>query len=585
MHRSFTAHQPALGFLFTTLLAAQSTGCIVKTDPASEDTTGTTGSSSNSGLTSTSPTSQTATNSGETQTTSVDSSGQKTGIETTGASGVSSSGSTMPKGEAEDTTTEQEASTSQTETSTSSTTDPEDGSSTQAPESSKFSCDQGFDDIQDPELRAAAIKYGDLQKADLSAIIELKCKASDYEVQSLRGLRCARKLEELDLNGQQLDSLTELSHLKKLTTLGLLGFPVQPSRLLDLGSQLEKLQKLKISIPAKDADPTWINKMKNLESFHLEGPGVSNLHVKKLTQLGNNHKLDHIYLDNTSITDLTPLLEAESKLGTLSFTGFSATVLSQLSRFHLTTRIELRKAEMKDLSWLQAENTLRVLYVSGSPSFRSLAGAQHLHNVSYLYLGDNNISDLTPVQGLKELGTLRLSGNPTLRDLSPLSKMTWLRYLSVRHCSVNDITALAPLRNLTTLKLSYNLKLKDLSPISSNTSLKTLEVSRCDFSDTSQLSGLTRLVNLDISYNLQLSDLAPLRHHYALRDLNASRCDLEDLTPLVELVKSGKSNIETINIKDNPKVCDHASFKELKQLSQTQALPKKVGFTLLTNCG
>ena len=137
----------------------------------------------------------------------------------------------------------------------------------------------------------------------------------------------------------------------------------------------------------------------------------------------------------------------------------------------------------------------------------NLDGIEHLTQLTWLYLGENQISDLTPLSGLTQLTDLGLGYNQ-ISDLTPLSGLTQLTDLYLRGNQISGLTPLSGLTQLMELRLEEN-QISDLTPLSGLTQLTLLGLADSQISDLTPLSSLTQLGELYLGNN-QISDLTPL---------------------------------------------------------------------------
>lgn len=571
------------------LLTMQSSGCITKNDQSSGESSGSTSAGSETLTLTTSTASGAATtgngsvSTGATNTAT--SNNKSTDLTSTGTPSASSSSTSttststgsLPKGEPDDsssTSTDQKTSTSD--------------DSSQESELPEINCDLGLDAIKDVNLRIAISKIAKNNNR-IDEITELSCHRHNHEVESLAGLRCAKNLELLDLYGQKPGGFDELRELKQLEVLKLINTSIRPAKLDSLGRALPKLESFEVTLSETPSDAQWIGSMPRLSMLKLRGPGTTNEHIKVMGKLAEQGRLKNIHLIDTGVSDLSPLETSASQFTSVTIYGAPLSAFNSLSTFSSLYGLHIQRSEITDLKWLPVAGGLRTLWITNCENLTSLEGIRKIEGVTEVGISDNPIKDLTPLLALRKLTILKANKTPSVQNLSPLSKITWLRELYMSDSGLVDISAFASLKNLTKLHIESNMGLSDLSPIKDTTSLVDLNLSNCNLETTQHLSRLKRLQQLDLSKNKQLNDISALVGLVNLKKLNMSNCDLNDLSPLVELIKSGNSKIDDVDVSDNSQICDHPSFKELEQLSKTQEFPNKktpgVGFKLKSSCG
>lgn len=137
-------------------------------------------------------------------------------------------------------------------------------------------------------------------------------------------------------------------------------------------------------------------------------------------------------------------------------------------------RLDLKGAEISDLSPLQGLTGLSVLIISGTP-VSDLLPLQGLIGLSALYLSGTPVSDLSPLQDLDGLLELDLKGTQ-VSDLSPLQDLAGLHWLDLQGTEVRDLSPLQGLTGLEVVNLQGT-QVSDLSPLQGLKSLKIVKIS------------------------------------------------------------------------------------------------------------
>ncbi len=143
----------------------------------------------------------------------------------------------------------------------------------------------------------------------------------------------------------------------------------------------------------------------------------------------------------------------------------------------------------------------------------SIEGAQHLINVTILYLSGNSISDLSPLSNLDQLIYLWADEN-RITDLSNIFNLPALSLLDVSDNYIEDISGLSAIPSLKSLYLTNN-RIANISPLSDLQSLYCLWIENNLVSDLSALRALPLLTQAYLQGN-RISDIAPLVDNSAL---------------------------------------------------------------------
>lgn len=184
-------------------------------------------------------------------------------------------------------------------------------------------------------------------------------------------------------------------------------------------------------------------------------------------EISDLSRLRGVILDNTSISDLTPL------------SSLAGLIHLSIIRTHVT--------DLAPLVWLTGLKNLK--------------------------LEQTNVADLTPLTSLTEVGSLDFSGTK-VTDLVPLAAFTKLQHLYLNQTNVTDLGPLSALRALISLDLDQTY-VTNLGPLVALTKLQVLYLERTAVSDLTPLSHLTSLEDLSLSGS-KVIDLRPLNSLHKL---------------------------------------------------------------------
>jgi len=199
--------------------------------------------------------------------------------------------------------------------------------------------------------------------------------------------------------------------------------------------------------------------------------------------------------------------------------------LKLLEAYKGLRRIELREAQISDLSWLEQVNWLKTLMFSSHPDMEDFSPLAFATKLEVLHIFSSNMKDLTPLASMSKLEELILFHVP-VEDLSPLSTITALKEVSFSDVEVTDISCLAPLHNLEKLILT-EVELDDYALVSSFPKLKVLGVSKTRIDDLSVLPNIPTLEELFIIDCKNITDLSPLDRYPKLKPVNTRGTGVE----------------------------------------------------------
>ena len=264
---------------------------------------------------------------------------------------------------------------------------------------------------------------------------------------------------------------------------------------------------------------------------------------------------------NVDFPDANLAAKVRTALGLGAFDPIPQTSLQGLTSLHA------RKAEITDLTGLEAATGLQLLYIDRN-QISDITPLGSLTNLTYLALYNNPISDFAPLGSLTNLTGLNLGtttfSSSDLTILSPLTSLVSLLLgrneisdltglpgfpnLLELHFSFNQITDITPLGNLTNPEKFINIPLgvnqiSDITPLARFTNLTQIYLARNKITDITPLQNLTNIEwRLRIQDN-QISDISPLAGLTKLRDLFVGGNQVRDLSPL-----EGLTELRTLEI-------------------------------------
>ena len=227
--------------------------------------------------------------------------------------------------------------------------------------------------------------------------------------------------------------------------------------------------------------------------------------IRNLTGLEFAIRLEEIRLNNSLISDLSPLAE----LVNLSVIEFRHNEISDLSPL----------AGLINLEWLIIPHNI----------VRDLSPIADLINLHGLDISNNVITDLSPIVRLTKLNHVWMTENPPA-DLTPLKELISLTSFHSWGTPILDLNPLTKLPKLRVIDICGG-EISDLSPLANSTGLKELFFAGNEISDLSPLAGLTGLTHLNLENN-EITDVSPLAGLINLTVLNLQNNEISDFLPL-----------------------------------------------------
>ena len=316
---------------------------------------------------------------------------------------------------------------------------------------------------------------------DISEISALKniqeITLVNTSVVSVSSFKNLSKVKSLTItNTKTLQSVKGVGEMTKLTKLELVG-----NGIVDI-DELSNLTNL-ISLDLSDNEMTYFPSISGLDSLE-----TLNLSGNKISAFGS----DLSGLANVSYLDLS-----NNKISNLSSFG----ELSNLIYLDLSNNLLGYSGSSPDFSSLTSALGLLTLHLNDNNlSDISGLGSANIPNLITLSLHNNAISDISPIATYNKLEELTLNDNELI-NIDNLSGMEELTYIDL---SNNNITSFGGLTNLSGL-VSINLFNNNISVIplikDDLPNLKLLDLSYNSLTDTSGVEGHLALTSLNISNN------------------------------------------------------------------------------------
>ena len=360
-------------------------------------------------------------------------------------------------------------------------------------------------------------------------------------------------------------TVTDFSRIAKLTGLKQLQIMCQPMENMEGLDGMEQLERVYI----EDCDRlNDISTLFTLESVHEID--VRNAPVSSIQGIQNLPKLTYLNLNNTLVTDITPLNQCDlsyaQESGGLSLTVQGREPVEDLSPLEGIKSFNMMFMNERDAkTWLPHMQgaSVRELNISTLPSevLPLLDGisVEQLHYDNFLLSRLEDL-DTVPDQMLSEIRSLMILGNEiadpnqtgyshywdnrqrkeiptvnkwqtgeqypieqgTVTDLSGLARLGNLEELTIIAQPLEDLGPIGQLGALKMLKINFCDQVKDLTPVFGNQNIQRLEIDFCK--GITSIRGIGEMKNLCyLSLGSSISDLSPMEeidYSFAMKEQN-----------------------------------------------------------------
>jgi len=242
--------------------------------------------------------------------------------------------------------------------------------------------------------------------------------------------------------------------------------------------------------------------MSQLKNLAIRGCPLS---ATDLSVIGSLPNLEFLILNDCSLTNISGLSGA-SRLVNLDLRNNAIKDLSALSFMKALTTVNLSSNALTNLSPLSALENLTALDVSYN-SLTSIAPLATCSKLTTLVATNNKLAEIPVFDDPTVLTNLDVASND-LTSVESLSKYTSLSGLSLAYNQISDVSSLAELSKLTFVNISHN-KITTLPSWSKSCALVNLEASHNKISSVYPLGGLSALNYVNLDHN-KISNINPL---------------------------------------------------------------------------
>ena len=202
-------------------------------------------------------------------------------------------------------------------------------------------------------------------------------------------------------------------------------------------------------------------------------------------------------------------------------------------------------------------------------SISNISGIEHLSNLRFLYINENNISDISPLASLTKLEYLNIETN-NISDISILTQLASLQGLSTGRNPIIDLSVVSQIPNLNSLALvGLGLENSDILFLGENTKIQTIWLNQNNITDLTTLASMVYLNSLDFSNNL-ITDLSPLQNLSYLTGIWGYSNQITSLEPLQYL-----ANLSALFMGGN-QITDLSPLASLTQISHLECSSNQI---------
>jgi len=178
-----------------------------------------------------------------------------------------------------------------------------------------------------------------------------------------------------------------------------------------------------------------------------------------------------------------------------------------LSPLKKLQKLYLNETSISDISPLAGLTELRELDLSVNAGLKNISPLQNLTKLDKLKFDQAGVEDISALGGLVNLEELSAFSN-SISDISALSSLTNLTELTLEANQISDISALSSLKKLSTLDLDKN-SISDIFALSKLTSLQNIYLNNNRIKNISALSTRNRIQYLYLQNNF-IWDISPI---------------------------------------------------------------------------
>ena len=197
---------------------------------------------------------------------------------------------------------------------------------------------------------------------------------------------------------------------------------------------------------AKNNEKAYAEAIKRIEAVTESGATKLDLTIRQLevipAQIANLNKLKVLALDNSKVSDLSPI-EVLSSLVRLSVSNTKVFDLAPIEKLTKLTALVLDESEVTDLSPIESLSSLVHLSANNTKVF-DLGPIEKLTNLTYLDLHLTGVRDFASISNLTKLEVLDLAYQVG-SDVSAMANLSNLRIINLKNNSVLDFR---PFRNI-----------------------------------------------------------------------------------------------------------------------------------------
>ena len=307
--------------------------------------------------------------------------------------------------------------------------------------------------------------------------------------------------------------------------------------IFQFASQFKHLKQLSVEvINGITEELSVLEPLQHLETIYIE----SDTKITSLDVVYHFPKLKSLYLQSSSVTDITPVLSCK-QLTSLGLHNAQISDLTGLDALPQLTEVFFSNNKIENIDVLKKLKHLRTIDLAGN-KIQSISALEEHTTLRMVNLIGNAITDINPLRASTQITRLHVAHNK-IDSIDVLENHSELMYLNISDNKVADVSVLKDKVGLNFLNLSNN-PIQSLDAIYNLPSLTNLHVSGLNIQDTWK-PFVSKLSYLDLSTN-QIEDGGFLENQDQLLQLNLSQNTLTDVEWL-----NGMGRLKHLNLSDN----------------------------------
>ena len=367
-------------------------------------------------------------------------------------------------------------------------------------------------------------------------------------VSDLNPLKDYKSLHTLNINNTQVESLLPLESVSSLEKVYADHTFVSENAINDF---IDRNPNILLIVNSEELSEWWSNLSADWKHALSPYIKISRNKAPEKEQLTKLLLLDSLNIDNSGITELTPLIKfsrlrylsiSDNRINSLmpleTLMGLTEVTAQNIGLNNVSSIVRLKKVQRLNL----AENRLSELH---------LLQLAQLNALKYLNIDQNGIGK----EAVGKFLSLKVNDFTLIYDAVGLSNWwrnlgpTWQQIFKVQFPMDNPPSP-EDLHNLTTIKtvMIMDEPISDLNPLAQFVHLESLHLERVGLQSLESVSAVADIQKLTIT-GTAITDLEPLTQLQELKDLNLDFTAVSDLKSLEDLPNLERLSLAGTQIK------------------------------------